>query len=95
MLSQKIVNTNERLEILAKRTTREKLLTYFEIMAKKNISKTFTIPFTYTDLADYLSVDRSAMTRELSHLIEDGFIKKYGNQNFRNSNKLGWDRFNW
>lgn len=75
LLSQKIVNTNERLEILAKRTTREKLLTYFEIMAKKNISKTFIIPFTYTDLADYLGVDRSAMQRELKLLKEDGFIK--------------------
>ena len=44
------------------------------------MNKTITIPFSYTDLADYLSVDRSAMTRELSHLIEDGFIKKTGNK---------------
>ena len=75
ILSQKIVNNNERIEILAKRSTREKLLAYFEIMSKKNISKTFTLPFTYTDLADYLGVDRSAMQRELKLLKEEGFIK--------------------
>ena len=77
ILSQKIVNRNERIEILAKRTTREKLLAYFDIMSKKKISKKFTIPFTYTDLADYLGVDRSAMQRELK---EDEIIKTKGKQ---------------
>ena len=75
ILSQKIISSNERIEILAKRTTREKLLVYFDIMAKKKLSKTFTIPFTYTDLADYLGVDRSAMQRELKNLKEDNLIK--------------------
>lgn len=75
ILSQKIVSTNERIEILAKRSIREKLLAYFEIMSKQKLSKTFTIPFTYTDLADYLGVDRSAMQREIKKLKEDGFIK--------------------
>ncbi len=75
ILSQKIVTNNERIEILAKRTTRDKLLAYFEILSKQKLSKTFTIPFTYTDLADYLGVDRSAMQRELKNLKEDGFIK--------------------
>jgi len=78
ILSQKIVTSSERIEILAKRTTREKLLAYFEILSKQKISKTFTIPFTYTDLADYLGVDRSAMQRELKNLIDEGFIKKTG-----------------
>ena len=80
ILSQKIVNRNERIEILTKRSTREKLLAYFDIMSKKNISKKFTIPFTYTDLADYLGVDRSAMQRELKNLKEDGVIKTKGKQ---------------
>lgn len=75
ILSEKIVSNNERIEILAKRTIREKLLAYFDIMSKKKLSKTFTIPFTYTDLADYLGVDRSAMQRELKNLKEDNFIK--------------------
>ena len=75
ILSEKIVNNNERIEILAKRTIREKLLAYFDIMSKKKLSKTFTIPFTYTDLADYLGIDRSAMQRELKNLKEDNIIK--------------------
>ena len=74
ILSEKIVNINERIEILAKRTIREKLLAYFDIISKKRLSKTFTIPFTYTDLADYLGVDRSAMQREIKNLKEDNLI---------------------
>ena len=43
-------------------------------MSKKKLSKTFTIPLTYTDLADYLGIDRSAMQRELKNLKEDELI---------------------
>ena len=42
------------------------------------MSKSFTLPFSLTDLADYLSIDRSAMMRELAHLKEEGFIQKKG-----------------
>ena len=38
-------------------------------------NKRFELPFSFTDLANYLCVDRSAMTRELSHLKKEGFIK--------------------
>lgn len=75
ILSQKIISINERIEILTKKTTREKLLVYFDIMSKKKLSKTFTIPFTYTNLAHYLGIDRSAMQRELKNLKEDNLIK--------------------
>ena len=80
ILSQKIATINERIEVLAKRTTREKLLAYFEIMSKKNLSKKFYLTLTYTDLADYLGVDRSAMQRELKNLKEDELIKTKGKQ---------------
>ena len=40
----------------------------------------FKLPFSLTDLADYLSVDRSAMMREIKLLKEDGFIEKIGNK---------------
>lgn len=75
ILSEKIINNNERIEILVKKTIREKILTYLDIISKKKLSKTFTIPLTYTDLADYLGVDRSAMQRELRNLKEDNIIK--------------------
>ncbi len=80
LLSNKIVDLNIRLEILSKRSIREKLLTYFLILANDKPNRIFTIPFTYTDLADYLSIDRSAMMREIKNLKEEGFIKTNGKQ---------------
>ena len=44
------------------------------------MNRTFYIPLSYTDLADYLSVDRSAMMRELKSLKEEGFISRDGNK---------------
>ena len=75
LLSKKIFVLNQRVEILSKRTIRDKLLSYFELLASNNPKRSFTLPFTYTDLADYLSVDRSAMMREIKNLKEEGFIK--------------------
>lgn len=78
LLSNKIVELNKRLEILSKRSIRDKVLSYFELLANDNPKRSFTLPFTYTDLADYLSVDRSAMMREIKNLKEEGFIKANG-----------------
>ena len=58
----------------------EKLQGYFTIISSRNMSKTFIIPFSLTDLADYLSIDRSAMMRELKSLKDEGFIEKTGNR---------------
>lgn len=77
-ITDKIIMMNERIEVLTKRNTREKLMSYFKLLSKKNASKSFRLPFSYTDLADYLSIDRSAMSRELKYLKEDGFIKTNG-----------------
>ena len=74
------VHQNMRIEVLSKRTIREKLLTYFSILSSRDFSKSFTLPFSLTNLADYLSVDRSAMMRELKNLVDEGFISKNGNR---------------
>lgn len=74
------VHQNSRIEILSKRTIREKLLSYFSILSSKSFSKNITLPFSLTSLADYLSVDRSAMMREIKNLIDEGFISKNGNK---------------
>ena len=76
MVLGKVKYLNTRIELLTKRSTREKILAYFTLVSKGRINKSFRLPFSYTDLADYLNVDRSAMTREISALVEDGFIKK-------------------
>ena len=72
------IHQNTRIEILSKRTIREKLLSYFSILSSKNYNKTIIIPFSLTSLAEYLSVDRSAMMREIKNLIDEGFIQKEG-----------------
>lgn len=74
LMAKKLVKRNERIELLTTRSIRNKLLNYFELQAKKNNSKSFNLNYSYTDLADYLSVDRSAMMRELKNLKDDKLI---------------------
>ena len=78
----KVSDLNLRIELLSQKTIRDKLLSYFRILSENNFSKTFVIPFSLTDLADYLSIDRSAMMRELKMLKEDGIIKKLDKDKF-------------
>ena len=80
LILNKVIDLNMRVELLTKRSIRDKLLGYFTLLSTRNLSKTFTLPFSLTDLADYLSVDRSAMMRELKMLKEDGFIEKNKNK---------------
>lgn len=80
LILSKVNNLNMRIELLAKRSTRDKLLGYFTFLSSRNLSKTFEMPFSMTDLADYLSVDRSAMMRELKYLKEEGIVKKNRNK---------------
>lgn len=78
LLGEHVSNKNTRIELLTKKTTRDKLLEYFRLQAQTKSNKSFTIPMSFTELANYLSVDRSAMTREISYLKEEGFIKTNG-----------------
>ena len=78
LLSQKIIEKNIRLEILSKRSIKDKLLSYFFILAQENSKQVFILPFNYTELADYLFVDRSAMMREIKKMKESKIIKTNG-----------------
>jgi len=78
----KVSDLNLRIEILSQKTIRDKLLSYFRILSQNSFSRTFTLPFSLTDLADYLSIDRSAMMREIKTLKEDGIIKKLDKNKF-------------
>lgn len=66
---------NQKLEILSKRTTRDKLMAFLMLQAKQHDSNSFTIPYNRQALADYLGVDRSAMAAEISKLRKDGIIE--------------------
>lgn len=78
ILSSKQKENNERINILTKKGIRNKLLEYFDIMHRKNNSRNIYLPYTFTELADYIGVDRSAMSRELKTLKDEGFIKTTG-----------------
>ncbi len=78
LLLDKIVNLNMRVELLSKRNIRDKLISYFNLLSSKTLSKTITIPFSYTDLADYLSIDRSAMMRDIKALVDQRYYRKKG-----------------
>ena len=73
-----IIELNERIEILSKKSIRSKLLTYFNIRYNQKKSKYIYLPYNYKDLAEYLAIDRTAMTREMKYLKEDGFIETKG-----------------
>lgn len=77
-LMQSLTQTNtqfmRRLNMLSCRTTRERVLAYLEGESQESGSKTFTIPLSRQELADYLCVERSALSRELGHMRDDGII---------------------
>lgn len=74
-LAAKNVMLRQKMEITSKRTTREKLLAYLALQAKLHHSNTFTIPYDRQELANYLQVDRSAMSAEIGRLRKEGLIQ--------------------
>lgn len=74
-ISEKNRKLVQKLGILSKRSTREKLISYLSEQAKKQNSPSFSIPFNRQQLADFLSVDRSAMSNELCKMRDEGMIR--------------------
>ena len=74
-ISEKNRKLVQKLGHMSKRTTREKLISYLSEQAKKQNSGVFTIPFNRQQLADFLSVDRSAMSNELCKMRDEGLLK--------------------
>ena len=75
LISERALNLSRRVEVLSQRTIRERLICYFMQLAAQAKASSFSLPFTMVDLADYLSIDRSAMTRELKRMKEEGLIE--------------------
>ncbi len=75
IIATKNIFLNQKAEIMSKRTTREKLMTYLFSETKKHGKSSFTIPFDRQALADYLAVDRSGLSAEISKLREEGLIE--------------------
>lgn len=74
LISDKSVQLIEKVEIVSRRTLRDKVMTYLQNQADRCGKDEFEIPMGRVELAEYLCVDRSALTRELSNMQEDGLI---------------------
>lgn len=74
ILAKKNINLIQKIECMSKKTTKEKLLTFLNIESVKTGSKEFAIPYDRQSLADYLGVERSAMSTELGKLKKAGVI---------------------
>ena len=75
LLSKKIIRLTEKLGHISKRTLHEKIMSYLSQSARQAQSSSFDIPYSRQQLADYLCVDRSALSHELSRLRNLGLIQ--------------------
>lgn len=75
LVARKNLDFHQKIEITSKRTTREKIMTYLLSVAKQEQSNSFTIPYDRQALADYLGVERSAMSAEIGKLRKEGLIE--------------------
>ena len=73
-LAAKNIMFHQKLDITAKRTTREKLLAYLAYMEQQTGTHEFEIPFDRQELADYLEVDRSGLSAEIGKLRREGVL---------------------
>ena len=78
LMADKAQSLSERVDVLSRRSIREKLLCYFRQQSEKEGADTFTLPFSLSTLADYIATDRSAMMRELKRLREEGTVSSDG-----------------
>jgi len=78
-LAMKNILFHQKIEITSKRSTREKLMAYLMLQAEKTKSNRFRIPFDRQELADYLEVDRSGLSAEISKLRKEGIIESEKN----------------
>ena len=74
IISQKNIELMQKFNHITKPSTKEKVLSYLQYVSKQQNSKYFDIPFNRQELADYLSVDRSALSFELSKLKQQGIL---------------------
>lgn len=80
IVSTKNILLNQKADITAKRTTRDKLMAFLMAQKKKHGKNSFVIPYDRQELADYLEVDRSGLSAEISKLRKEGIIESNRSQ---------------
>lgn len=79
MLAARALSMNDRIQILSKKSLRERLCTYLTQCARAAGSRTFSVPFDRERMAVYLGANRSALSRELSVMQKEGLLTYYRN----------------
>ena len=74
VVAEKGLVLHERISCLLKPTVREKILTYLLRVSREQQSRTFSIPLNRNAMAEYLNIERTALSRELSYMKRDGLI---------------------
>ncbi len=74
LIAEKNVALMSKIDVISKKSLREKIAAYLLVQAGNQNSKYITIPLGRVQLAEYLNVDRSALTRELNQMKEEGYI---------------------
>ena len=80
VIARKNLTLTRKIRCMSQKTTREKLMAFLLDEAKQHGSPEFVIPFDRQALADYLGVERSAMSAEISRLKKDGLIESRGSR---------------
>lgn len=80
MLASRTLAMNDRIQILSKLSIRDKLVAFFSQYSSRYGKQRFTIPFDRSDMATYLGVNRSALSRELGRMKEEGIIDFHKNE---------------
>lgn len=79
VIAEKNIFLNEKIDLLSQKKIRDKLLSFLNSEAKRQKSLDFQIAFDRQQLADYLFIDRSALSAELSKLQQDGYLTYHKN----------------
>lgn len=82
IFATKNVQLSRKISVMSKRTTREKILSFLSDYSKQSKTAIFEIPFNRQQMADYLCVERSALSAELSKLKKEGYID-YNKSSFK------------
>lgn len=75
IVASKTIYLNQKIDLLSHRSIRERLMTYLLSYAKKTKSPDFTIPYNRQQLADFLCVERSALSTEIGKLQKEGILE--------------------
>ena len=78
LVAEQTRRLSQRVEVLSRRSIRDKLMCWFQLRRLAAGADSFTLPFTLSALADYISADRSAMMRELKRMKEEGLVEMDG-----------------